>query len=69
VFCAATCRSHQSEVPYTPKEAAEYWANYEKEHPEYIVTQRTNFAQQYADRVETQAEQASKCEFTVFSSL
>jgi hypothetical protein len=49
-------------VPYTPKEAAEYWANYEKEHPEYIVTQRTNFAQQYADRVETQAEQASKCE-------
>jgi hypothetical protein len=64
VFCAATCRSHQSEVPYTPKEAAEYWANYEKEHPEYIVTQRTNFAQQYADRVETQAEQASKCEFS-----
>jgi len=60
---ATHARAHQSEIPTTPKAAREYWAAYEQEHPEYIVTARTNFAQQLAERVEAQAQVTSKREF------
>jgi hypothetical protein len=53
---ATHARAHQSEIPTTPKEAREYWAAYEQEHPEYIVTARTNFARQLAERMEAHAQ-------------
>ena len=59
---AIHARNHQSEIPTTPKEASEYWEAYEKEHPEYIVTARTNFAKQFAEREEAQTEASSKRE-------
>ena len=33
---AAHARAHD-QVPTTPKEANEYWANYQREHPEYVI--------------------------------
>ena len=33
---AAHARMHD-QVPTTPKEANEYWANYQREHPEYVI--------------------------------